>query len=206
MRKVAIVNGVVHQVKYNQYLASKYKDIGYHVKEFKFDPILLFRCKKHHLLEETVRDIVQNHEVIHCQSGGFFPVLHHYYEQSQRKPFILETPVLRSTSGTLFAATGLAKSYETAPDIAIVQKFLDTFCFTPEWKSSTLQRLQHLKDRKLTLTLASVADNVSDNRGHEHLLDHNFSQGRHARLFYENNFQVIDDFLRSHPSVTRSPK
>ncbi len=201
MKTVAIVSGLVHQPKYNQHLTSYYKQLGFASKEFKFDPLILFRCKQHHRLASKVKEIVHDNDVIHCQSGGFFPVIHHYYEHQHTKPFILETPVLRSTPGTLLAAMGIAKSFETAPDIQVIQKLLDIFCFTPEWTQSTIQRLGELQRRGLTLTLASSADNVSDNRGHEHLLDHSFSQGHHARLFYANDFKIIEDFLRSHPST-----
>lgn len=199
MKKVAIVNGIVNQVKYNQHLAKKYEALGYAAKEFSFPFALLFRCEQHHKLEDALQQIVSEHDVIHCQSGGCLPVLHHYYDRQHTKPFILETPVLRSSTGTLFSAMGWSKSYDSAPDLKVVQKLLDTFCFTPEWKESTLQRLGHLKERRLILTLGSTADNVSDNRGLEHLLDHHLDKGKHARLFYENDFDLVEAFLRSHP-------
>lgn len=203
MKKVALVNGLTRQVKYNQHLAKKYENIGFSVKEFFFPSHLLFRTTQHHRLENMVKEIVQEHDVIHCQSGGYFPVVHYYYEQEHTKPFILETPVVRATPGTFFSAMGISKSYETAPDSAIVQKFLDVVCFKPEWRELTIKRLQALKDRKLTFALASTADAVSDNRGQEHLLDHHFPVGKHARLFYDNDFEVIAEYLRKHPSLLK---
>ncbi len=199
MKKVAIVNGVARQVKYNQYLSKKYEEIGYITKEYKFNPLVLFSCHLHKTLDSTVQEIVEDHDVIHCQSGGYFPVLHYYVEKNHKKPFIFETPVLRANTGTLLAGLSLSKSYETAPDIKVVQMMLDALCFTPSWTAKTLAHLKDLKERKVSLILASKSDNVSDNRGQHDLLHHNFEKGKHARLFYDNDFVIVRDFLSSHP-------
>lgn len=199
MKRVAIVNGVARQLKYNQYLTKKYEEIGYVAKEYKFNPAILFCCHLHKSLDVVVKEIVEDHDVIHCQSGGYFPVIHYYAEKNHRKPFIFETPVLRSATGTLLAGLSVAKSYETVPDVKIVQKMLDTFCFTPQWTAKTMSHLSDLKERNLSLVLASKSDTVSDNRGKHDMLHHHFDKGKHARLFYDNDFKVIIDFLSSHP-------
>lgn len=195
MKKVALVNGVARQFKYNQHLAEKYLEMGYSVKEFKFNPLLLFCCHLHGRLEHTVKDIVENHDLIHCQSGGFFPVVHYYARNNHHKPLIMETPVLNSTTGTLLAGLSLSKSYDVK-DNAIVQKALDTFCFTPEWTQKTMQILADLKAQDKVLMLASDDDFVSDNRGKRELLHHIYKKGKHARLFYDNDFGVVREFVQ----------
>lgn len=197
MKKVAIVNGAVRQFKYNKLLEKKYAEIGYTAKEFKFNPLLLFCCHLHGRLEPTVRDIIENHDVIHCESGGYFPVIHHYVDSQCAKPFVLECPVLKSSTGTLLAAMNLAKSYDVK-DNALVQKALDTFSFTPEWVAKTMTNLQRLKDSNQVLMLASHADTVSDNRGKHGLFHHIFDKGQHGRLFYENDFDIVKQYLDNH--------
>jgi len=70
MKSVAIVNGAARQVKYNRYLTQKYGEIGYTTKEFTFNPAILFSCHLHKYLGKTVNDIIQNYDVIHCESGA----------------------------------------------------------------------------------------------------------------------------------------
>jgi hypothetical protein len=194
MKKVALVNGVARQFKYNKHLAEKYGEIGFAVKEFQFNPAMLFCCHLHHRLEDSVRDIVENHDVIHCQSGAYFPVVPYYAKNKHDKPLVLETPVLNSTTGTLLAGLGLSKSYDVK-DNALVQKALDTFCFTPEWKEKTLGTLSKLKEEGKVLILASDADVVSDNRGKRDLPHHIFEKGGHGRLFFDNDFNVVRSFI-----------
>jgi hypothetical protein len=178
-------------------LEKKYGEIGYSIKEFKFNPLLLFSCHLHKQLERTVKDIMENHDVIHCQSGGYFPLVHLYVDQNIRKPFILESPVLRSSTGTLLAGLNISKSYDVK-DNAIVQKLLDTFSFTPEWTAKTISNIQRLKDSNQILMLASHSDTVSDNRGKHELYHHIFEKGQHGRLFYENDFDIIKEYLENH--------
>ncbi len=197
MKRVAIINGAARQFKYNKVLGKKYEEIGYVAKEFKFNPLMLFCCHLHKRLEPTVKDILDNYDVIHCQSGGYFPVIHQYVDGKHTKPFILESPVLRSSTGTLLAGLNLSKTYDVK-DNALVQKALDTFSFTPTWVDKTLTNLEKLKDSNQILMLASHADTVSDNRGHHHLYHHMFKEGQHGRLFYENDFNVIKNYLENH--------
>lgn len=194
LKKVALVNGVARQFKYNKFLAEKYEEIGFTVKEFKFNPALLFCCHLHGKLDEDVRDIVDNYDVIHCQSGGYFPVIHRYAEKNLDKPFILETPVLNATTGTLLAGLSLSKSYDVKDNV-VVQKALDTFCFTPEWTQKTVDTLKRLKEEDKVLIMASDADVVSDNRGKRELFHHIFEKGSHGRLFYENDFNIVRNFI-----------
>lgn len=197
MKKVAIVNGAARQFKYNQHLTKKYAEMGYEVKEFKFNPLLLFCCHLHGRLERDVNDIVENHDVIHCQSGGYFPVIHHYVDRKIQKPFILECPVLRSSTGTLLAGLNISKTYDVK-DNAIVQKFLDTVSFTPPWVEKTMSNLSRLKNNNQILMLASHEDMVSDNRGKHEYFHHIFDKGLHGRLFYENDFNIIKSFIEQH--------
>jgi hypothetical protein len=199
MKKVAIVNGIVRQAKYNKFLAEKYRELGFEIKEYTFPRAFLFSCHLHGHLKNETKEIVENHDVIHCQSSGFFPILDYYATNNHRKPFVFETPVLKSSTGTLFSALSWAKSYEHVPDNKIIQKILDTFCFSAEWVIKTKQQLKDLHHQRLSLVLASKSDNVSDNRGNEDLVHLNFDQGKHARLFFDNDFGVIRDFLKSHP-------
>lgn len=194
-KKVAIVNGLIQQGKYNQFLAKCYKKLGYATQEFRIHPVMLMSCHLHPRLNSQVRQIVESSDIIHCQSGGFFPIIEYYHKNNHTKPFILETPVLRSTTGTLFAAIGAAKSYENVKDVALIQKLLDKFFFTPEWTNTTMRSLEDLNQKKLILLLGSRGDTISDNRGLMHLFHHYFDQGKHARLFYDNEFKVIEDYL-----------
>ncbi len=183
MKRVAIVNGAARQFKYNKLLEKKYGEMGYAVKEFKFNPLLLFSCHLHKHLESTVKDIVDNHDVIHCQSGGYFPVIHYYVDHNIKKPFIMECPVLKSSTGTLLAGLNLSKSYDVKDNV-IVQKALDTFSFTPKWVEKTMSNLHKMKESNQVLLLASHADTVSDNRGKHDVFHHIFEKGQHGRLFY----------------------
>lgn len=194
MKRVALVNGAARQYKYNKMLAKHYEDLGYTAKEFQYPLPMLFCCHVHKYLEKTVQDIVENHDVIHCESGGYFPLIHYYADRKHTKPLILESPVLKATTGTLLAGLSLSKSYDV-PDNALVQKALDTFCFTPTWTQRTLQRVAELKAKNQALVLGSHADNVSDNRGHHHLYHHLFERGQHGRLFYDNDFAVVKQYL-----------
>ena len=198
MKRVALVSGVAKQVKYNQMLTKKYEDLGYEVKHFKFNTLYLF---SHHLrknLDHIAIDIVENHDVIHAQSGGFFPILPHYVNQHCKKPFIMESPVLRSTTGTLFSGLSLAKSYKEVKDNRAIQKMLDTVCFTETWVQKVMGDISSLRQQGQLLLLGSHEDTVSDNRGFEDRYHHMFFKGKHARLFYENDFKVIEDFLRNY--------
>ena len=81
-KKVAIINGITRMIKYNAHLATRYKEIGFTTKEYKFNPALLFCCHLHSHLDAEIKQIVDNSDVIHCQSSGFFrilPVSNHYY-------------------------------------------------------------------------------------------------------------------------------
>ena len=194
MKKVALVNGVARQFKYNKVLAQKYAEIGYVVNEIEFSKVHMFSHHQRHKLLPQVQDILTNHDVIHCQSGGYFPIIHHFIDQNHGHPFIFETPVIKSTTGTFFAGAGLSKSYKVK-DNALIQKFLDSFCFTPHWKDGTLSKMATLKQRGQGLVLASRADLVSDIEGEEDKFNHVFEKGAHGRLFYENDFGIIKQFL-----------
>ncbi len=61
-----------------------------------------------------------------------------------KKLFMLEITVLRSAKGTLLAGLNLAKSYETVPDVKIVQKLLDTIYFPPSCVEKTMKHLKIL--------------------------------------------------------------
>lgn len=199
MKKVAIVNGAVRQFKYNKYLEQKYAELGYTATEFKFNPVILFCCHLHGRLDPQVRDILDNFDVIHSQSGGFFPLVNAYADKNLNKPFIMETPVLRSTTGTLLAGINLSKSYKVK-DNAIIQKALDTFCFTPPWVARTMNNLAELKKTGKVFVLASEEDSVSDNRGMDHHIHHMLKKGKHGRLFFDNDFKLVEEFIKAHPS------
>jgi predicted esterase YcpF (UPF0227 family) len=203
MKKVAIVNGAARQFKYNQFLATKYEDLGFQTKEYKFNPFLMFSCHLHKRLQKTVEEIVNQHDVIHCQSGGYFPIIHHYCENQIKKPFIFETPVLRSTTGTLFAGINLAKTYEV-DDNRVIQAFLDACCFTPKWVNKTMKAVLDLKERNQSLMLMSKEDMIADNRECDHFYHHIFEKGKHGRLFYDNDFKVIQEYLEKFPQLHQS--
>lgn len=194
MKKVALINGVARQFKYNKVLAQKYAEIGYVVNEIEFSKWLMFSHHNRHKLLPQVKDILANHDVIHCQSGGYFPVIYEFVDGGHKQPFIFETPVIKSSTGTFFAGASLSKSYKVK-DVALIQKFLDTFCFRPEWKDGALARMASLKNSGQGLVLASRADLVSDIEGEESKFNHVFEKGAHGRLFYENDFRVIKQFL-----------
>jgi hypothetical protein len=200
-KRVALVSGIAQFAKYNQILRDKYSALGFETIEYKFPRHILFCCHLHGNLESTVKKFVADADVIHCQSSGFFPVLSHIAKSDIRKPLILESPVLNSHTGTLLAATNLAKHYADPKQSKVINFFLDTLAFTPEWKSQTLQSLAALKSQSRVLVLHSGEDNVSDMSGCENLISHQFQKGKHARLFHPesgNDFKVIENFLMTY--------
>jgi len=129
-------------------------------------------------------------------------VIHSYLDRKCNKPFILECPVLKASTGTLLAGLNLSKSYDVK-DNAVVQKLLDTFSFTPEWTSKTLLALRQLKESDRALILASSGDRVADNRGQEHLFHHHFEKGAHGRLFFDNDFEIVKKYLENHSTSSQ---
>lgn len=197
MKRVALINGVSRQFKYNKVLADKYRAAGYEVNEFESSKLHIFSHHLRHLALPRAKEILDNHDIIHTQSGGYSPFLHFFHENNYKHPFIFETPVLKATTGTFLAGTNLAKSYRVKPN-ALLQNFLDTFFFQPQWKEKTLSIIGGMKDRQQGLVLASRGDLVSDIDGLEHLFNQIYETGMHGRLFYENDFSVVTNFLNQH--------
>jgi len=169
--------------------------------EHKFPTGLLFCCHLHGLLEEQTRALVEESDVIHCQSSGYFPVLAHMQRNQVRKPLVMESPVLASHTGTLYAATNRAKHYKDVPQNSAINWALDTFAFTPQWTADTLARLVVAMEKGDALVLHSDEDGVSDCRGLEQYLSHVWPHGKHARLFHPeagNDFQVVEQYLRDY--------
>lgn len=194
MKKVALINGVARQYKYNKVLIEKYRAAGYDVTEFESSKVHIFSHHLRHKALPRAKMILAEYDVIHTQSGGFSPFIHHFCENNYKQPFIFETPVIKVTTGTFLAGTNLAKSYRVKPN-AILDKFLATFAFTPEWIADTHVIVKNLKDRGQGLFLASRGDLVSDIDGKEDLFHHIYEKGMHGRLFYENDFSVVTNFL-----------
>ena len=95
-----------------------------------------------------------------------------------------------------------SSSYKSTPQNALVNKFLDTFCFTPEYKKSTLELVQKSKDSGKCFVLTSLEDGVCDIEGLESThFNYIFEKGRHARLFHpsanSDQFKLVEDYLRS---------
>lgn len=199
MKTVALVNGIARIKNYNAILVEKYSKIGYKVVEYKFPTGLLFCCHLHGHLEDKVKEIVQA-DAVHCQSSGFFPVLPFMMEHSIKKPLIMESPVLASHTGTLYAATNQAKHFKDVKQNNLINWALDTFAFTPEWTRNTLDTLGLAKEAGGVLVLHSEEDAVSDCRGLEQYITHIFPTGKHARLFHPNNgnsFEVVSNFVQN---------
>ena len=194
MKRVALINGVSRQFKYNKVLADKYKEAGYQVTEFESSKIHILSRHLRHTALPRAKEILDNHDVIHTQSGGFSPFVHYFFENNYKQPFIFETPVIKITTGTFLAGTNLAKSHKVKPN-ALLDKFLATFCFEPRWINDTHKVLHALKERKQGLLLASRGDVVSDIEDKEYLFNHVYEKGMHGRLFYENDFSVVTQFL-----------
>ena len=118
-----------------------------------------------------------------------------------KKKIILESPVLKSHTGTLYAAVNWARHYSEPKQSALVNKFLDTFCFTKEYTEGVQQMVKTLKDKNEILVMTSRADGVCDIEGLEDHHHHIFDKGRHARLFAkgdnDHQFSIIADFLAS---------
>ena len=205
MRRVAIVNGLTRSGRYNNHLAKLYQAIGItNHKEYQFNRALLFCCHAHGLLDNEIAQIVADNDVIHCQSGSFFRVLHYFSENKINKPLILESPVLRANTGTLLAALGRVKSYSDVKNESILVKtLLDTACFTPSWTSKTLSLLKEMKDKDQVLVLHGNEDGVSDIRGLESYFNMIWQRGAHARLFdgskgCNNDFDFVKHFVDRH--------
>ena len=149
-RTVTIVSGVARMTKYNQkYLSPFYSSLDHKVIEpyVKFPLPLLFSCHLHHHLDEEINKLVEASDVVHCQSSGFFQVLHVMdslgcLSSGSPKKLILESPVLKSHTGTLLAALNRVPHYSDADQSSLVNCGLDTLCFTPEWKAETLKVLK----------------------------------------------------------------
>jgi hypothetical protein len=200
-RTVALVNGIVRMKKYNASLTEHYEKIGLKVVEYQFPVAKLFCCHLHHTLEGKVKEIVAA-DVVHCQSSGFFPILPHMINNKIRKPLIMESPVLSSHTGTLYAATNKAKHYSDVKQNKLINWLLDTFAFTPAWTKQTLDTLKFAKDSGDALVLHSDEDGVSDVRGLEKShLTHVWKNGKHARLFHPdtgNDFNVIAKYIEDY--------
>jgi len=204
MTSVAIVNGIHRMKRYNKHLGSLYKSIGVEsVKEYKFNPYVLFCCHMHGRLDQEIEKILSEHDVIHCQSSGFFRLLPYCKEKGlmDSTPVILESPVLKSHTGTLYAALNWSDSYKSAPQNPLVNAFLDTVCFTPSYKQQTLDTVEKEHRAGRVLSLTSTADGVCDIEGLEDShFDRIFETGKHARLFAsdanEQDFGLVEDFLK----------
>jgi hypothetical protein len=200
-KTVALVNGIMRMRKYNAILSDHYAKMGYQVVEYKFPTGLLFCCHLHGQLEGQVKEIVEGADVVHCQSSGFFPVLPFMVKHSVRKPLIMESPVLASHTGTLYAATNKIKHYSDVKQNPVINWALDTFAFTPSWTKQTLSTLSKAKSAGDALVLHSDEDNVSDCRGLEEYLTHIWPKGKHARLFHPdtgNDFKVVKSFIEDY--------
>ena len=99
MKRVAVINGISRMHRYNKFLTKKYDSIGYEMTEHQFHPLISFCCHAHPLLDGKVKTIVENADVVHCQSAGMFPILPYFHKYNIRKPIIIESPVLRATTG-----------------------------------------------------------------------------------------------------------
>jgi hypothetical protein len=200
-KSVAIVNGIHRMKKYNQHLSGLYAQIGYATEEYQFNPALLFCCHAHGQLDEKIASMVAKHDVIHCQSSSFFRLLPYCVEQGAilKTPIVLESPVLKSHTGTLYAAINWAKSYKDTPQNSVVNAVLDTVCFTPAYKQATLDVVASTLQAGQVLSLTSREDGVCDMEGLEGThFSHIFERGRHARLFYppnEQEFGLVEEFL-----------
>ncbi len=139
MKRVAIVSGLGRPGKYNAMLGKKYKESSLKLEptQYQFNRALLFCCHLHGSLESEVKRIVHDNDVIHIQSGGYFPILPYVVKHNIRKPIVLEAPVLKSHTGTLLAALNLSKNYEV-PESMPIKFILDNLCFTPQWKEMVL--------------------------------------------------------------------
>lgn len=198
MKRVTIISGMTKFVKYDKFLIEKYANIGYEVRGHQFNKALVCCCHLHHLLDAEIADIVNQSDVIHCQSGGSFPVIPYFFKHKIQKPLIIESPAVKSTTGTFYAGLSLVKSYKGVKDNIVVQKFLDLFCFTPEWKQRVIKILEHFKEHNKSLTLGSRDDAVSDCSGVEHIFHKLYDEGRHARLFFDNDFDIVADYISNY--------
>lgn len=200
-KTVALVNGIVRMKKYNVQLADHYKKIGFKVVEYQFPVMKLFCCHLHHTLEPQVKQIVDA-DVVHCQSSGFFPVLPYMLNNNIRKPLIMESPVLSSHTGTLYAALNRIKHFSHVKQNSMINWALDTFAFTPVWTKQTLRDLKEAKDSGSALVLHSEEDGVSDIQGLEDThMTHIYKHGKHARIFHPdtgNDFKIIADYINDY--------
>lgn len=115
------------------------------------------------------------------------------------KKLILESPVLKSHTGTLLAATGRIKHYSDTEQSALTNKFLDTVCFTSDWSQRTLDILKQNIENGSVLSVGSKEDGVSDIEGFEGShFNAVYEVGKHARLWREeeNDFKIVEEFLK----------
>mmetsp|Transcript_24595 Transcript_24595/g.48893 ORF Transcript_24595/g.48893 Transcript_24595/m.48893 type:complete len:211 (-) Transcript_24595:38-670(-) len=204
-RTVTIVSGVASMVKYNNKVLSPfYSSLDHKVvaRDVKFPLPLLFSCHLHHHLDDEIIKLASASEVVHCQSSGFFRVLHvmdslGWLQPGSPKKLVLESPVLKSHTGTLLAAMNRVKHYADADQSPFINYSLDTLCFTPEWKAETLEVLKRGLDAGTVLSVGSQEDGVSDIEGLE---DDYFSavyeKGKHARLWRDNDTGLLEDFIQ----------
>ena len=206
MRRVTIISGMTKMVKYDKILTEHYTKIGYEVKRYQFNKAVICCCHLHPIVDNEIASIIKTSDVIHCQSGGSFPILPYFAKHNIQKPLILESPALKATTGTFYAGLSLVKSYKGVQDNIFVQKILDIFCFTPKWSTKMIQILENYEENNRSLTLFSREDAVSDISGLEHVFHKIFDKGQHARLFYDNDFNIITDYISNYDSLTTSCK
>ena len=206
MTRVGIVNGIARLNRYNKNLGSLYQEgvpavVG--TKQYKFPTHLLFCCHLHSQLTKQVEEIVHENDIIHCQSSSFFPILPYMQKHGIKKPLIMESPVLKSHTGTLYAATNKAKHYKDVKQNPFINFMLDTFSFTPKWTLETLVILKDMKEAGNVLVLHSKKDGVSDIEGLEGYFNHIFKDGPHARLFdaerdIHNDFSIVSEYVQNY--------
>jgi len=201
-KKVAIISGLARLKKYNAHLGGLYQDIGYEANEFQFNRMKLFCCHMHTQLDDDIKNIIDNHDVIHCQSSAFFRLLPYADEKGliASKPIVLESPVLKSHTGTLYAALNWSDHYRNTPQSRVVNGLLNTFCFTQKFQEETRNILERHVASNQVLSLTSAMDGVTDNEGLEEThFQRIFDTGKHARLFApqanEREFSLVEQFL-----------
>ena len=170
------------------------------IDEVKFPLLYLFSSHLHHKLDPAIASIVESSDVVQCQSSGFFLIIHYmnergYLGKDSGKKLILDSPVLKSHTGTLAAAVNLIDHYNDVEQSSVVNLALDKFCFPPSWSSSTLSLLCTSVSSGSVLCVGSSSDGVSDIEGLEDCFSVVYERGKHARLWRDNDFKDVQDYI-----------
>ena len=196
LHKVGIINGFLNMPKYTKRLGEIYKVIHMNPKIYSFNSYM-YSGYLHPYLNGDIKKIVDECDVIHCLSGSGYPIIPYLLKHQIDKPVIFECTPLNAHSGPFLSALNITKDKNHGNKYC--EAVLSKLCYPEHWKKDVLYNgIDELKSRNKLLILQSKEDHISCIKNREHVVDHLYEKGRHAQLFYVNDFTIVNEFLLKH--------